>query len=150
MKSYHSIEKLVSCLWWQIFENECRRKVIINILGELLVESRTEDEVLDMLLWHSSFLEPPLNNGELLYCQALLRMLSIFDDIEIDSMQKVFEILELPLEKMSLPEKELGKAVKKAYWVRFNRLIRGFRGFYDNATEIAAITRAFNFFCQSV
>lgn len=137
------------CLRRHLFENECRRKVITGIIGESLVESSAVEEALGRLFWHSSFLEPPLNREELLYCQALLRMLHSFDNIKVDSLQKVFEILEIPLDKMSLPEKDLAKAVKKAYWDRFNKLFSDFKNIFANALEITIVVKAFNFVCRS-
>lgn len=145
MKGYEIIEILDPCLRRHVFGDEYRRKVITRIIGELLVESHTEEEALSMLFGYSSYLEPPLNNEELLYCQALLRMLYTFDDIKVDSIQEVFEILEIPQEKMFLPEKELDKVVKKAYWGRFNLLFNGLKSIFANAREMTIITKAYKF-----
>lgn len=145
MKTCNGTRIIEQYLQPYVFADQYRWNVISRITGKVSVECRTEEEALAMLFWKSSFIEPPLNREEMLYCRAMLRIFYATGRIKIGGLQTVLEILEIPAEKMSLPTEQLFKAVKRAYWDRFNRLFNGLKSSFVNAGEIAAITKAFNF-----
>lgn len=128
-------------------DNISRQAVINKLCIELFPECRTAEEALGMFFWKTADLEPLISHKELLYLRALGRMYYGCCDIEIENMEKVFEILHISEEKLHWPRKELIKEAKMAYWQQYNELTRDLSNLFLNASEIVMKKKAFRFLC---
>jgi len=146
----NNIEIIEQCLNLSILDNKHRQAVINRVTVKLLLEDYMEEEALSVFFWELADLEPPVIHEEQLFFRALYRMLHICCGIRINRKETAFGILKISKDKLDLPQIEVVKEAKMAYWKQFNELTHDPKALLANAREIVIKKKAFNFLCNAV
>ncbi|WP_066633496.1 hypothetical protein [Desulfolucanica intricata] len=127
-----------------------RQTVINKVTAKLLSDRLTEKEALSMFLWKLIDIEPPVSYDEQLVFCALYRMFSSYNSVMIKNREQALKILNIDEDKRDLPQVELLKEAKLAYWEQFNTLTQSASDFALNAHEIGIKKKAFIFLSENI
>lgn len=145
-----NIEFIEQCLNLSNPDDKHRQAVINKVTLKLLLECSTEKEALSLFFWKLADLELPVTYGEQMIFRALYRMFHICCDIEINSKETAAETLNISKDKLKLPQKEIIKEIKIAYWKQFNELTHDQKSLFANACKIVIKKKAFIFLCNAL